>query len=77
MMDQVTAVFGLFMTVFYIGIGIYIAFIVELNMDKTLKSFFGIMMILYGIYRGFRTFQKFRESFSRRGRYENDFRNKD
>ena len=66
MMDQVTAIFGLFMTVFYIGIGYYIAFVVELTMDKTLKTFFGFMMILYGLYRGFRTYQKLKETFFNR-----------
>jgi hypothetical protein len=62
-MNQVSAVFGAFMTIFYIGIGLYIAFTDDLNLDKFVKGLFGFTFTLYGIYRGFRSYQKIREAF--------------
>ena len=66
-MSQVSAVFGAFMTVFYIGIGIFFILTDQLNIDKFVKGLFGFTFTLYGVYRGFRTWQKLREAFSGRG----------
>jgi hypothetical protein len=64
MMDQVTAVFGLFMTVFYIGVGLYLMINSKnFNLDKTLLNIVGVAFIIIGTFRGFRTFQKLREAF--------------
>ncbi len=71
MMDQITAVFGVFMTFFYIGVGLYIALIVRLNMDNFLKYLVGFTFTFYGIYRGIRTYQKIRDSFFRKESDEN------
>jgi uncharacterized membrane protein len=65
MMNQVGAVFGVFMTVFYIAVGLY------LILSPTFKSFdnrpvlviFGGTFIFYGIYRGFRSYEKIKEAF--------------
>jgi hypothetical protein len=65
MMNQVGAVFGAFMTIFYLGVGLYIIF------SPTFKSFdnrpvlviFGGTFIFYGVYRGFRSYEKIREAF--------------
>jgi hypothetical protein len=72
MMDQVTAVFGIFMTAFYIGIGIYLAFYVRLNIDTAIKNLVAYPFILIGIYRGFRTYQKLRDLFFRKHDNENE-----
>lgn len=66
MMNQVSAVFGVFMTVFYIGIGLYVATTNDMMLDKAVRSIFGFTFALYGVYRGFRTFQKIRDAFFRR-----------
>jgi len=65
LMNQVAAVFGIFMTVFYIGIGIYIATTDDLALDKPVLVIFGVTFALYGVYRGFRSFQKIRDAFFR------------
>jgi len=68
LMNQVSAVFGIFMTVFYIGIGLYIATTDDLTLDKPVLVIFGVTFALYGVYRGFRSFQKIREAFFRKDR---------
>lgn len=68
LMNQVSAVFGIFMTVFYIGIGLYIATTDDLIIDKPVLVIFGVTFALYGVYRGFRSIQKVRDAFFRRDR---------
>lgn len=70
MMDQVSAVFGVFMTVFYIGVGLYVATTNALMLDKAVRVIFGVAFAFYGVFRGFRTFQKIREVFFRRDENE-------
>ncbi|MGD0582205.1 MAG: hypothetical protein ABR974_04575 [Bacteroidales bacterium] len=72
MMDQVTAVFGIFMTAFYIGVGIYLAFYAKLTIDNAIKNLVAYPFILFGVYRGFRTYQKLRDSFFRKSDNEDD-----
>jgi hypothetical protein len=71
MMDQVAAVFGIFMTAFYIGVGIYLAFYAKLNIDVAIKNLVAYPFMLFGIYRGFRTWQKIRDLFFRKSDDEN------
>ena len=71
MMDQVTAVFGIFMTAFYIGVGIYMAFYAKLNIDVAIKNLVAYPFMLFGIYRGFRTYQKIRDLFFKKSDDEN------
>lgn len=74
MMDQVTAVFGLFMTFFYAGVGAYLLISRDLYyIDKYLRNIVGGAFILFGIYRGFRTVVKLRDLYFS-GREENDDR---
>ena len=63
-MEQIGAIFGIFMTFFYVGVGIYfiISPIFE-SFDKVLLNIVGGTFIFYGLYRGFRTFMKIREAF--------------
>ena len=72
LMDQVGAIFGVFMTFFYIGVGLYIAFTDDLNLDKFVKNLFGFTFAFYGIYRGFRSYQKIREAFFSGARHDDE-----
>jgi hypothetical protein len=64
LMDQIGVIFGAFMTIFYIAVGLYLAFFSNLYwMDKFLLRLLGITFALYGVYRAFRTYQKIREVF--------------
>ena len=63
MMDQINAVFGLFMTFFYIGVGVYLIIAKNLYFDKALRNIMGVTFTLYGIYRGIRSYQKIRAAF--------------
>lgn len=63
MMNQISSIFGVFMTLFYIGVGLYIALAKNLMIDKVIRGIFGFTFVFYGIYRGFRSFQAIKESF--------------
>lgn len=63
-MDQINAIFSVFMVIFYIGMGIgFIFFLQNLNIDKPLRVIMGGTFIFYGIYRAFRTYVKITEVF--------------
>jgi hypothetical protein len=72
LMEQVYAIFGAFMTIFYIGIGLFFAFFSNVYFSrfyiqawdyKFLFRFIGIAFTLYGAYRAFRSYQKIKEVF--------------
>jgi uncharacterized membrane protein len=63
LMKQVGAIFGAFMTIFYVGIGLYLFLPNIYWIDKFLRILVGSTFILYGIYRAFRTYQKIIEAF--------------
>lgn len=64
MMEQVSAIFGVFMVFFYLGVGVYLAFFFNFTtMDKSLRVIMGSVFIFYGVYRAFRTFAKISELF--------------
>lgn len=63
-MDQIGVIFGAFMTIFYISVGLYLAFFSNFYwMDKFLLRLVGITFALYGVYRAFRTYHKIVELF--------------
>lgn len=67
MMNQISAIFGAFMTFFYIGVGLYLIFSDKMDYyDKFLRSFVGGTFTLYGLYRGYRTFVNVRNAFFRK-----------
>ncbi len=74
MMDQVNAIFGVFMVFFYLGIGVYILFFFNYTtMDKSLRVIFGSVLIFYGLYRAARTWTKLHELyFSRQKNIDDD-----
>jgi hypothetical protein len=69
LMQQVGTIFGVFMTLFYLGVGLY--FIIAQNLvlsqnptyDKFIRILVGSTFIIYGIYRAYRTYVKVVELF--------------
>lgn len=73
LMNQVTAIFGLFMVVFYLGVGIYLIFFFNRTyMDRAVLVIVGTSFIFYGIYRAFRSFTRIKELFFGTGKEEDD-----
>ena len=63
-MQQVTAIFSLFMVVFYLGIGSYFLFYSNLSyLDKSIRVIMGSTFIFYGLYRAYRAYVKIVEQF--------------
>jgi len=68
LMDQISAVFGIFMTVFYIGVGLYLILAKNLYMlDPFLKNIVGFTFLFYSIYRGYRSYLSIRNAFFTKG----------
>ncbi|MGE5406577.1 MAG: hypothetical protein ACM3NR_02600 [Methanosarcina sp.] len=64
MMQQVTAIFSVFMVIFYIGVGIYFIWFFKGGMiDKPVRVILGAAFLFYGIYRGLRSFEKIKEAY--------------
>jgi hypothetical protein len=69
LMQQVTAIFSVFMVFFYLGIGCYLIFFFERSyLDKAVKVIMGSTFIFYGIYRAYRSYLKIVEAFFSRNR---------
>jgi hypothetical protein len=63
-MEQVTAIFSIFMVVFYLGVGSYFVFYSDLSyLDKSVRVIMGSTFIFYGLYRAYRTYVKIVEVF--------------
>jgi len=62
LMQQIGTMFGVVMTFFYIGVGIYLIFFFTYY-DKFIRILLGSTFIFYGIYRGYRTYVKIIEIF--------------
>jgi hypothetical protein len=64
LMQQVTAIFSLFMVIFYLGVGAYLIFFTDYSyLDKSVKVLIGSAFIFYGLYRAFRAYVKIVEVF--------------
>jgi len=64
LMQQVAAIFSLFMVFFYLGVGSYLLFIGDLSyLDKAVRVIMGSTFIFYGLYRAFRAYVKIVEVF--------------
>jgi hypothetical protein len=64
LMQQVTAIFSLFMVFFYLGVGSYLIFSTDLGyIDRALRMIMGSTFIFYGIYRAYRAYVKIVEVF--------------
>jgi hypothetical protein len=64
LMQQVTAIFSIFMVVFYLSAGIYLLFFFDSgNLNRPVIVIMGITFIFYGLYRTFRAYLKIVEVF--------------
>jgi hypothetical protein len=64
LMQQVLAIFSVFMVLFYLGAGWYFVFYFDLsNLDKAVRVLFGSTFIFYGLYRAYRAYVKIVEVF--------------
>jgi len=64
LMQQVTAIFSIFMVFFYIGVGCYFVFFsVNSYLDKSVRVIMGSSFMFYGVYRAYRAYVKIVEAF--------------
>ena len=63
-MQQVTAIFSIFMVFFYLGVGIFFIFFSNRSyLDKPVRVIMGSTLIFYGIFRAYRAYLKIVEAF--------------
>jgi cytochrome c biogenesis protein CcdA len=64
LMQQMTAIFSVFMVFFYIGVGAFFIFYSDRStIDKPVRIILGSTFIFYGLYRAFRAYLKIVEAF--------------
>jgi Na+/phosphate symporter len=64
LMQQVIAIFSIFMVLFYLGVGYYLVFLSNLSyLDKAVRVIMGSTFIFYGLYRAYRAYVKIVEVF--------------
>ena len=69
--DQMTAIFSLFMVFFYIGVGTYLIFYMKFSyLDKAVRVIMGSTFMFYGLYRAYRSFVKIKEVFFTRDNHD-------
>ena len=57
LMQQVTAIFSIFMVFFYFGVGIYFVFYSDRSyLDKSVRVIMGSTFMFYGLYRAYTTY---------------------
>lgn len=63
-MQQVTAIFSVFMVFFYVGVGIFLIWYSELStVDKAVRVLLGSAFLFLGVYRAFRAWEKIRDAY--------------
>ena len=63
-MQQVTAIFSVFMVFFYLGVGWYLIFRSDFSyLDKAVRVIMGSTFVFYGLYRAYRAYVKIVEVF--------------
>ena len=61
---QISAIFSVFMVMFYIGIGSFFIFYFDQSLiDKPIRMIIGSSFLLYGLYRAFRSYVQIKEVF--------------
>jgi hypothetical protein len=64
LMQQVTAIFSIFMVFFYLGGGFCLIYFADrFKMDKAVMIIIGSTFMFYGLYRAFRTYLQIKEAF--------------
>jgi multisubunit Na+/H+ antiporter MnhE subunit len=56
LMQKVSAIFSLFMVLFYLGAGFYLIFFFKTTLNSAVMGLFGGAFILYGLYRGYTSY---------------------
>ncbi len=68
-MQQFTAIFSIFMVLFYLGAGIYFLFFTRFSiLDKSIWVIMGSVFIFYGIYRAYRAYVQINEAFFKKNK---------
>lgn len=68
-MDQISAIFGVFMTFFYIIVGLFLILAKSLYyIDSLWRNIVGITFLIYSLYRGYVSYLKVRDTFFGNGR---------
>ena len=63
-LQQVYAIFSLFMVFFYLGVGIFFIFFSDSSyLDKSLRVILGSTFLFYGSYRAYMAYVKIVEAF--------------
>ena len=63
-MQQISAIFSVFMVLFYIGIGFYLIFYFKSTfIDRAVIVIIGSTFFFYGLYRAFRSYVQIRKVF--------------
>jgi len=63
-MQQVIAIFSIFMVFFYLGVGVFLIFFTGLSyLDKAVRIIMGSTFIFYGLFRAYRSYVKIVEVF--------------
>jgi hypothetical protein len=71
LMEQVVAIFSIFMVFFYLGVGCYFVFYFPPTyLGKPVQVIMGSTFIFYGIYRAYRTYVKIVEVFFSKNKEE-------
>ena len=64
LLQQMTAIFSVFMVFFYLGVGFYMLFFLKFStVQRPVLVIMGSTFIFYGVYRAYRAFVKIREVF--------------
>ena len=64
LMEQVLAIFSIFMVIFYFGVGVYLTFFFPRTyINRGVLVIIGSTFIFYGLYRAYRTYVKIVEVF--------------
>jgi len=64
LLQQMTAIFSVFMVFFYLGVGFYMLFFLKFStVQRPVLVIMGSTFIFYGVYRSYRAFVKIREVF--------------
>jgi hypothetical protein len=63
-MNQVTAIFSIFMVLFYLGAGVFLMFYFKNTLvDRPVLVISGSVFIFYGLYRAYSTYVKIVKAF--------------
>jgi hypothetical protein len=63
-MQQISAIFSTFMVLFYLGVGCFMLFFSDFStLEKPVRVIIGVTFIIYGVFRGFKSYVKIVEVF--------------